>query len=108
MSVEDNDYIDAVAIDVDGKTLIMLLSDHLGWEDGFEFDHLDILQEKLRAYARFVQSEQYKDIYPGVEFTNFRIKIRFLYEMSENCIKYIDVARKQLNELSIEITTEIA
>lgn len=44
MAVTDKDIIDSVGIDFDGKTLILLISDHLDWQD--EYEHLIILQKK--------------------------------------------------------------
>ena len=97
MAVDDSSYVDAIAIDHDGKTLIMMISDHLDWEADFEFDHLTILQEKLNTYLWFIESKQYQEVYPGIEFESFLIDIRFLHNMSENCMKYIDVANRKLS-----------
>jgi len=106
MSVDKSDYIDAIAIEDDGKTLIMMITDHLGWEADFEFDHLTILQEKINAYLWFIEAKQFKEVYPDIAFESFRIEIRFLYNMSENCMKFIDVINRQLSSENIVIVSE--
>lgn len=106
MAVTDKDIIDSVGIDFDGKTLVLLISDHLDWQD--EYEHLMILQEKVNSYISFIEDEQYLDVYADKVFEKFRIEIKFMYQMSENCIKFIDVAQKQLADLRIEVVGEFS
>ena len=98
MSVVENDKIDGIATSDDGKTLIILLSDHLDFEN--ENNHLLILQEKINAYLSFIQSEQYSDIYPDMNFENIIIEIHFKYKITDNCKKFIDVVNSQVEVLN--------
>lgn len=106
MAVTDRNVVDSVGIDRDGKTLILLISDHLDWEH--EYEHLLILQEKVNDYISFIENEQYKEVYVNKVFEKFRIEIKFMYQMNENCIKFIDYAQKQLADLRIEIVGEFS
>lgn len=102
MSVVESDKIDGIATSDDGKTLIILLSDHLDFED--EKNHLLILQEKINAYLGFIQSEQYSDIYPDKNFENIIIEIYFKHKVSDECKKFIDVVNSQIEVLNTKCT----
>jgi hypothetical protein len=103
MTVAILDYVDAIAIGDDGKTLILLITDHFDWDDQeFEFDHLMMLQDKINLYGKLIEGKQYEEVYPDAEFERFVVDIRFLYDMSDNCLKYIDVINRQLSVWNIE------
>ena len=108
MAVTESNKIDGIAIGDDNKTLIMLITDHLDWDTEFEFDHLTILQEKINSYLGFIESKQYMEIYPDNVFYKFLIEISFLHEITDNCIKYIDNANRQLTGTDIEIVFSVS
>jgi hypothetical protein len=103
ISVVENNIVDGIAIGDDKKTLIMLITDHLNWEGEFEFDHLVILQDKINSYARFIESNQYVDVYPDTAFNKFCIEMHFMHKLKDNGVKFIDVVNKQLSPANIEI-----
>lgn len=51
MSVLDEKVIDSMAITNDKGGIILLISDHLDWEN--EYQHLKMLQDKINAYFPF-------------------------------------------------------
>lgn len=51
MSVVDNKTVDGIALTSDKNGIILLITDHLDWND--EYQHLMILQEKINAYIFF-------------------------------------------------------
>ena len=104
MSVIESEKVDGVAIGHDGKTLVMLITDHLDWDK--EYEHLMLLQAKINSYAIFIESKQYTNIYPNKLFDNFCIEIHFKYGLNENCKKFINTANKQLSELNINIISK--
>ena len=55
MSVEQTDTIDFATIDKTSGDLWLTISDHLPWDDN-DSNHLTLLQNKLNAYLRFVES----------------------------------------------------
>ncbi|WP_179950121.1 DUF6572 domain-containing protein [Bradyrhizobium sp.] len=55
MSVDQADTIDVATIDKASGELWLTISDHLPWDDN-EGDHLVLLQNKLNAYLRFIES----------------------------------------------------
>jgi hypothetical protein len=59
MTIEQLDVVDFILVEPENDT-VLTVSDHLTWDD--EKQHLLLLQEKLNAYVRFIQSgEIYKE-----------------------------------------------
>jgi hypothetical protein len=80
MSIVDVNKIDGIAIDSnDNSKLMLLITDHLDWIE--EYEHLFQLQNKINAYINFLESEQYRDIYPEKQFTTYCIEIHFKYNI---------------------------
>lgn len=107
MAVTDSQTIDGIAYEM--ELLIMEIYDHLPFEGKFEFDHMDILQDKLNTYLWYIESEQYSGVYPNREFNKFIINIHFLYKPTVDCRKYIDNSNKKLliSNSNIKIRTII-
>ncbi|MDE6597114.1 MAG: branched-chain amino acid ABC transporter substrate-binding protein [Clostridia bacterium] len=99
MSVTDVDTVDGIAVTNDGKTLKLLITDHLKFKDD-EAHHLLTLQEKLNSYLGFIESEQYRKVYPESDIDNVIIEIHFKYKISDNCKKFIDVVNNQIGALN--------
>ncbi len=55
MSIDQSDVIDLATIDKASGDLWLTISDHLPWQQN-EGDHLVLLQNKLHAYVRFIES----------------------------------------------------
>ena len=50
MAVDNASQIDAIANDKENACLVLLITDHLNWDN--EFEHLKILQDKINAYLK--------------------------------------------------------
>lgn len=100
MSVLEKNTIDGIGISEDGKTIVLLLSDHLSWES--EYEHLIQLQEKINGYIEFWESKQYKAIYKK-SFKHAVIEIHFKYRITDKCMQFLTVVSGQLRELRMEI-----
>jgi len=101
MSIIETNKIDAMGLSKDGNGLMLMLADHLDWED--EAEHLTLLQEKINAYLGFIESNQYSDTYPDIAFEYYIIDVSFKYEATENCLKFIEVINIQLREYKIRV-----
>src|SRR5271170_6086103 len=55
MSIDEPDKIDAATIDNATGDLWLTITDHLPWDEN-EGSHLLLLQNKLNAYLRFIES----------------------------------------------------
>lgn len=101
MSIIETNKVDAMGISKDGKGLILLLTDHLDWQN--EAEHLMLLQDKINAYLGFIESKQYLNTYPDIAIEYYVIDIRFKYKVTENCLKFLDVINTQLREHNIQV-----
>lgn len=101
MSVLDYNKVDGIAKGNDLKSIRLLISDHLDWEN--EYEHLISLQEKINAYISFCENQQYNAIYKNyvVEYAVF--EIHFKYEPTANAIKFLENVNNKLNEIGIVI-----
>ena len=100
MSIIDNRTIDGAAL-TDDKGILLLLTDHLDWSD--EYQHLMMLQDKINAYITFLEEKQYEEIYKEAEIIYGIIEIHFLYNLTDNAKKFLQVAQNQIAELGIKI-----
>lgn len=105
MSVTDLDKVDAMGISPDGKEVCMMITDHLDWED--EPTHLIILQDKINAYLAYLEDGEWKNQFPG-EFDHIRIEIAFVYDITENCQKFLQAVQDQLGQYGIRIQADVA
>lgn len=101
MSIIETNKIDAMGISKDGGGLILMLSDHLDWEN--EPEHLALLQDKINAYLGFIESNQYLDTYPDIVFEYYVIDVRFKYKATEDCLKFFEVINTQLRKYNIQV-----
>lgn len=101
MSVMESRQVDGIATTEGNKTLVLLITDHLDWND--EYNHLIILQDKINSYIEFIELGQYRDIeqYKGLNIKKFVIEISFKNEPTEKCLKFISSVNNQLNKLNI-------
>lgn len=101
MSVVDNRTIDGMALTEDKKGIILLITDHVDWND--EYRHLVILQEKINVYISFLEEKQYEDTYEGTDLAYGIIEIHFLYSLTANAEKFLQSVQDQIAELGIRI-----
>ena len=101
MSVVDTNKVDGIGISRNGQELFLLITDHLDWSQ--EYEHLIQLQNKLNSNIAFLESRQYEEIYPNRTFSSFCIEIHIMYELPDNCIKFINVVNQQLADQDISV-----
>jgi hypothetical protein len=61
MPIDDVELIDLIGIDNETDKVILTISDHLDWKN--EFLHLKLLQAKLNAYLKFIESGEIYESY---------------------------------------------
>lgn len=111
MAIDNTNVIDGMAIDRENTALRLLLTDHLQWVESAdtisEHDHLLMLQEKVNAYISYIETEQFKIKYPDVDFKMAIIDIRFKYDITENCEKFLQAVQDQIGQYGIKIEARI-
>ena len=102
--ITETNKIDGIAVDKKNNALMLLISDHLDWDD--EYNHLITLQGKINTYISFIETEQYKENYPDISFNYFIIEIRFMFPVTEKCMQFLNAVSEQIKPLGIAIFVE--
>lgn len=81
MSVEQSNVIDFVSTDKEDD-IVLTISDHLEWDAANK--HILILQDKINAYLRFLESGEIFEHYPQAKNRKCVIKVVSLHPPSED------------------------
>lgn len=103
-TVEDADVIDWLAADASNDRILLAVIDR---------EHLFLLQEKLNAYLRFVESGE---VFERVQETTGRdypatapieIQVRCLYSMSPLAARFFDHARRTFEQIGLTLVSVV-
>ena len=111
MAIDNENIIDGIAIDKNRKALCLLLNDHFAWNGNntlSEHDHLILLQAKINAYIRYLETKQYEEQYPEEEIVMAIIEIHFKYDITENCEHFLNAVQNQIGQYGIKIESHIS
>ena len=92
MSIDQTDTIDFATIDKASGDLWLTISDHLPWE-GNEGNHLALLQNKLNAYLRFIESGEVFKKVPDAEGRSIVINLVGKFPLSQKADSFFEKAR---------------
>lgn len=107
MSISDSTVIDSMGLSKTENKIILLITDHLPWDEDFEYEHLMMLQDKINMYLTFIENKQYEDVYGKKQVEGYIIKIAFKYDITENCKKFLRTANNYLATMKIVIEIDI-
>lgn len=105
MSILEKNSVDGVALANNGDVLMLLITDHLAWNQ--EYEHLIALQEKINAYISFWQSGQYKKVCDASRVKRCSVEIHFMYEPTENAYKFLNTVNKQTSVINMEFAVHV-
>jgi hypothetical protein len=104
MTIEQRDKIDFVTITKAGEVLLSI-SDHLPWDD--QRQHLYMLQEKLNAYLRFVESGELREKFPEAAGMPIVFNVVANFELPEAARAFIASTRKVIIEAGFELRVNL-
>ena len=90
MNIEQIKIVDFISRAEDG-TVVLTVSDHLDWDA--QNEHLLLLQEKLNAYLRFLESGEIYDAYPGAKGAKFLINLVCRFHPTESALDFLERAQ---------------
>jgi hypothetical protein len=105
MTIEQPKIIDFVAFDKENETTLLILVDHLVWDEE-EGEHLLLLQEKLNVYLHYVESSQLYDDFPEATGQKIVIRVASTHALSSQAEKFFELARKRIAGLGFELQFE--
>jgi hypothetical protein len=96
MSVIESNKVDSVINNAESEDVVLLISDHLGWEEPTE--HLLKLQTKLNTYINFVDSGQLETDFQDCVGKSISIIVACQYEPSKEGLDFYHRAHDFLFE----------
>jgi hypothetical protein len=81
MAIDQTGVIDFAGIDPNTDEAILFITDHLEWENDDEL-HMSLLQEKINAYVRSIESGEIYQLYPKASGRELLIRVVSKYPMS--------------------------
>jgi len=100
MAIEKTDVVDAVGIEKSSGDVVLTIADFQDWESS-ETQHLQMLQEKLNAYQRFIESGQLLEAYPSAKGRRLVINIVGRCEPSAKAMRLLAIARQSFEAAGI-------
>ena len=87
MTIEQAEVVDVIHIDKKSEEVVLTIADHLEWTEPAK-DHLLLLQDKINAYLRFVESGELYQEYPNARGKRIVICVVGQYPTSESAEKF--------------------
>jgi hypothetical protein len=103
VSIEQSDVIDFVSID-QKDNLVLTISDHLAWDE--EMRHLFLLQEKINAYLRFLESGEVYEYYPDSRSKNVIIHVVCAHKLDQRSMEMFERFQEAVQGAGFTLTTE--
>jgi uncharacterized protein DUF6572 len=104
MSVDEINSIDIISVDQTGQ-VILTVSDHLEWLDNLK--HQEILQAKLNAYLRFVESGEILESYPRAKGRRIAIRVVFKFTSDREALDFLARVRQVIDGAGIPFRHEL-
>jgi hypothetical protein len=102
VSIEDTQVVDVTGRDRITGRVVLTISDHLPWSD--EARHFDLLDQKIRAYVGFIESDQILQRYPDARERRAQIELVCKYPPTPGAVGFLDALRQALERRGIAFT----
>jgi len=94
MPVDDLTVVDFVAINATTGDAILIISDHLEWDEKNE--HLFVLQSKINAYLEAIENGSLYEGYPDAKNRNIVIEVKAKYQPNETGRIFLERTERDL------------
>jgi hypothetical protein len=95
MAIEKANVVDAVGIQTATGTVVLTIADYLDWESSEE-EHLQMLQDKINAYLRFIESGELVEKYQDAAGRSPVISLVGRCEPSAAALRFLAAARQTI------------
>jgi len=80
-SIDQTDVVDFISLDPKTDEISLAISDYLPWDEDAKM-HMFLLQEKVNAYLRFIESGEVYEAYPAAKGRPLVIDVLGKYRMT--------------------------
>jgi hypothetical protein len=105
MTVEQHDVVDFVAKDAATRTFLLVISDHLPWDE--INDHLFCLQEKLNCYFGFIESGELVKKYPDAAGHKIAVEIVLEHTPPDAAVWFFEKVRDASEAAGLSLTWRV-
>jgi hypothetical protein len=98
MTIEHAGVIDGMGADKKNGALVLLIADHLAWDDA---NHAGLLEKKINCYLDFIRSGQILEHLPDAGGRVIRIELVHKYEPIGPAVRMLDAVQEQLARVGI-------
>ena len=106
MSIERTNTVDFVTIDEASGEAFLTISDHLAWDEN-DGAHLELLQRKLNAYLRFIESGELVREFPHVMGRSVVIHLVSKFPLSKPAKIFIGKVSEAIRDAGFRLQTEV-
>ena len=103
MSINQSDIIDLISTNSQNQVLLTI-SDHHSWD---EIWHLRLLEDKINAYLRFIESGQVFTDYPKANGKEIIIRITMKYQPNKDADSFLKKAKEIISNAGFRLEWEI-
>jgi hypothetical protein len=101
MSITESNTVDFIGTNQATGEIELLISDHLDWND--ELCHLELMQDKLNAYLRFIESGEMSTTYPQSVGRAIVIAWVGKFELSDQAIEFLRHATAVMAQAGVSL-----
>lgn len=105
MPIDKSDKVDLLGIDKSTGVVRLTISDHLDWTH--EFEHLQLLQDKLNSYLRFIESGEMYAALPETVGRSIEIAVVLNYEPSPTAELFLTKARTAIEVAGFRLSWRV-
>jgi len=108
MSVDQSNVVDSIGIDPTKNQVQLIITDHLEWtgDDRTDNEHMYLLQEKINAYLRFIESGEIYAAYPQARGKSLVVRVVAKFDLSTRAQEFFDAIQNTLLTAGYRITFE--
>jgi uncharacterized protein DUF6572 len=99
LALERTNVVDILGVERATGHVTLTIADELEWAN--EREHLLLLQDKINAYLRFIESGELLEACPAAQGRKAVIQVLTLHPLTEAAIQFLERARVAVEEAGI-------
>ena len=103
MSIEQTEVIDAIGINDLTGDVILTITDYFEWINN-DPKHLNLIQEKLNTYLRFIESGEIINAYPDAKNRAVLIDVIYKYPLVKEAIIFYNQVALIIENAGVKFT----
>lgn len=103
MAIEDTESVDIVSVERSTGLVVVSLIDSMDWSEDTEQHHLELLEKKLNAYLRFIESGEIAEWVSDASGRGIVISACFKHQPTVRALRILASARAIIEEAGFSL-----